>query len=377
MTQIQNKRIKVLMTGGHITPAMATIEELRREYPSWEIVFVGRKKALEGHATLSEEYRIISDLGIPFLPISAGRLKREGGMAAVLAILKIPLGFFQSVWYISQERPSVIVSFGGYVALPVVGCAWIWRIPVVTHEQTTMPGLANRIISKFATKICVSFEETIGSFSRTSDTVLTGLPVRQSVLHPPKTGSLSLASGRPLISIVGGSTGSTSINNVVFEVIRILIKEYSVVHQVGRISLEKALSIKRAIPKVLQDRYMPVAYLSTDEYSYLLSKSALVIGRAGANTVTELGLRQKVAILIPLPWAGNNEQYHNAQVLRDAGSAIIVEQKNLTHASLLHAIKTIMDALPEYSRRAKELAPRLPSDGARRLVAVVSQVLHI
>ncbi len=365
------------MTGGHITPAMATIEELRHTYPSWEIVFVGRKKALEGHATLSEEYRIISDLGIPFFSISAGRLKREGGAAAALSMLKIPLGFFQSAWYILQERPSVVVSFGGYVALPVVVCAWIWRIPVVTHEQTTRPGLANRIISRFATKICVSFEETMNSFPRASDTVLTGLPVRKSMLYPPKTSSFALETTRPLISIVGGSTGSTSINNVVFEVIRTLIKEYSVVHQVGRISLEKALNIKRAIPKALQDRYMPVAYLSTDEYSYLLGKSALVIGRAGANTVVELALRQKVAILIPLPWAGNNEQYHNAQVLRDAGSAIIVEQKNLSHASLLHAIETIMDALPEYSRRAKELAPLLPSDGAKRLVAVVSGVLHI
>ncbi len=368
---------KVMMTGGHITPAVATIEELREKYPDWEILFVGRKSALEGHITHSEEYRLIRGLGLKFLPIMAGRLKREGGLRAVMGLTKLPVGIFQALWYVGWYKPALVISFGGYIALPVVLAAWTWRVPVITHEQTMRPGLTNRIIAHLAEKICISFPDTVSQFSGNKHIVITGLPVRQHVLRSPKKAPFPIHPTMPLLLIVGGSTGSTSINEVVFAALPELLRTYTVVHQVGRISERRASDVESNLSPAQRDRYLPVPYLSTDAYSYLLHKAALIIGRSGANTVTEIALCGKVAVFIPLPWAGGNEQYYNAKVLEDAGSAVILEQKNFSGESLIKHVHTIMKELPERNRKAKSFVSRIPHDGVKRFVAVIAKTLGV
>lgn len=365
------------MTGGHITPAVATIEELRARHPSWEIVFVGRKTALEGYITHSEEYRIIPGLGLKFLPITAGRLKREGGLGAVFSLMKFPVGVFQAVWYLARQQPALVVSFGGYIALPVVLASRLWRIPVVTHEQTMRPGLANRIISRLATAICVSFPEAATRFDTRANIVVTGLPVRKSVLHPPKGAPFSLDAKAPLLFIVGGSTGSTSVNDVVFKSLPILLSQYTVVHQVGRVSGGAAKRIQDMLEPSLRSRYHAMPYLSTESYSYLVNKATIVIGRSGANTVTEIAVLGKVAIFIPLPWSANQEQYHNAMILKDAGSALVLEQRNFTPESLIKDIYTVMNNLPAMRRKAKAYAAHIPQDGAQRFVKVIADTLSL
>ncbi len=377
MNKHVRQSIKIMMTGGHITPALAVIEELRAQYPDWEIVFVGRKTALEGYATHSEEYRLISSLGLPFLPITAGRLKREGGMGAVLALLKLPVGVFQAAGYIMRQKPAIIVSFGGYIALPVVLVAWVCRIPIVTHEQTTRPGLANRIIARMATTLCVSFPDTVTQFPGYTNLVVTGLPIRRSVFSVPKSSPFPWDPKFPLLFIVGGSTGSTSINDVVFQVLPALLSRYTVIHQVGRISEHRAKDVREGLDASVRDRYQPVPYLTTDAYSFLLHKSAMIVGRSGANTVTEIAITAKTALFIPLPWAGGNEQYYNAKVLQDAGSAMILEQKHLSADTLVSHIHAMMEALPERSRKAKAFAARIGHDGAKRFVSVIADTLSV
>jgi len=106
------KRVKVIMTGGHITPAMATIEELLARFPDWEIVFIGRSQAIEGQRAQAEEQRLITGMGLRFVPLVTGRLKREGGIGALFSLLKFPVGLVQSVAIVTRERPSMIISFG-------------------------------------------------------------------------------------------------------------------------------------------------------------------------------------------------------------------------------------------------------------------------
>lgn len=376
MSKPAHTPVKIMMTGGHITPAVATIEELRAQYPSWEIVFVGRKIALEGYLTHSEEYRLIHDLGLQFLPITTGRLKREGGVGALMGLMKIPVGIFQAAWYMSWHRPSLVVSFGGYIALPVALAAWAWRIPVVTHEQTTRPGLANRIIARVATKVCVSFSDT-AQFSGNKNIVVTGLPVRRMVTSPQKNSPFPIDSTKPLLFIVGGSTGSTSINEVIFRALPELLTRFNIVHQVGRVSERRAGDVRDSLPEALSGRYTVVPYVSTEAYSYLLNKAALIVGRSGANTVTEIAICGKNAIFVPLPWSGANEQYYNAKVLEDAGSATILEQKYLSRESLVRAVTTMMEEMPQRRRKAKAYESRIPHDGAKRLVSVIATVLSV
>lgn len=362
------------MTGGHITPAIATINEIRQRFPDWKIVFVGRKFALEGTRVISEEYRMIKEMDIRFIPIIAGRLKREGGISTLMALFKVPIGCIQACMFVLREKPDMIVSFGGYVALPVALGAKLFHVPIVTHEQTTRPGLANRIISFVATKICITFPETADAFSKKDRVVMTGLPVRSDVLTPPNVSPFTISGDRPMLLIVGGSTGSVSINETVFASLPQLLRSYTIIHQVGRFSSQRSQEIAQALPQDIRDRYIPRLYLSSGEYSWALHAAALVIGRSGANTVTEIALAGAVAICIPLPWSANNEQLHNAQILKTYGS-VILPQKKLSQKTLLSTVSDLMNDLDAHKALATRASAALPHDGAKRFVDVIEHCL--
>ncbi len=363
-----------MVTGGHITPAMATIEVLRKQHPDWRIVCVGRKFALEGETVESEEYRLVSDAGLKFLPIIAGRLKREGGVGAWVALGKIPIGFFQAIWYVMTERPDLIVSFGGYVALPVVIAGWMLRVRSVTHEQTRVPGLANKIIAHFSARTCVSFSDGVSGLG--DHYLYTGLPLRNSVFTPPAKPTLTLPKEKlPIILIVGGSTGSVSMNERVYAAIPTLIQSYTVIHQVGRLSWEKAVAVRTALRRVAE-RYVIAPYLSESDYSWALHHAALVVGRSGANTVLEIAAVGKVAVFVPLPWAAGNEQYHNAVYLQNAGSAVIVPQPEFTAERLISSVAQCMKTRELRERAAQKLASTIPRDGAERLARVIEDLIH-
>ncbi len=365
---------KVMVTGGHVTPAIATIDALMKNHPEWQIVFVGRKTALEGDRTLSEEYRLINAKHIRFLSIIAGRLKREGGVRAFITLMKVPVGFVQAVWDVLTERPDVIVSFGGYVGLPVVAAGWILRVPIVTHEQTRRPGLANRIISRFATRTCVSFPgDTVGLHG---NLIYTGLPLRESVLHPQLTSSITLPKKkRPLLLVVGGSTGARSMNTIIYEALPALLRTFTVLHQVGRISVNKSIEVRSSLIEN-RDHYIPIPYLSEDEYAWVLHRAKLVIGRSGANTVMEIAVVGKVALFVPLPWSAGNEQYFNALFLKEAGSAEILPQKDLSLNALVQTVTRMMDEYADRDRRAALLAVQVPHDGSLKLVRVIEELVH-
>jgi len=368
------KRMTILMTGGHVTPAIATIEEIRSRSLVWRIVFVGRLRALEGEKAISEEYRLMRDLRIPFVPIVAGRLKREGGVGALFALAKVPIGFFQAIGIIRRERPSVVVSFGGYVALPVALAARVFGVPIITHEQTTRPGVANRLISRIASVVCVTFADTAALFPKSQRVEVTGLPVRKEIFLPPRTCPFRLSMNKPILLIVGGSTGSVSVNNVLFQALPRLLDTYVVIHQVGRVSEAKSREVLRTLQPRMRERYIVRVYLSASEYSWALHHANIVIGRSGANTVMELLLSAAVAILIPLPWAADNEQFHNARRLLSGGSEI-VSQDTLSDTTLISTIKRMMTNWEERKALAQRLAATMPNNGAERLVGVIERVV--
>jgi len=369
-----SSNITIMITGGHVTPAIAVIDELRLRYPTKNLVFVGRKHALEGEAVLSEEYRMITNLGIRFLPITAGRLKREGGLSQLAALCKVPIGFIQACVLVFREKPTLVVSFGGYVALPIAIAAYLFGVPIVTHEQTTRPGLANRLIARIASAICVSFPETAKRFWGGKKVIVTGLPMRREIIKPPSTSPIVLPKDAPVLLVVGGSTGSVSINNIVFRALPTLLDTYTVIHQVGRISEPELDHVIGKLPQTLRPRYIAKAYLSAGEYSWAIHHSRMVIGRSGANTVTEVALSGALAIFIPLPWAARNEQFFNAKYLEAAGS-IVITQETVTSTSLVDAVYRIETSWEKRKAMAMQFAQTVPKDGARRLVEVIEQTI--
>lgn len=335
---------KIFITGGHLAPAKAVINKLN----SWEIYYVGRKYAMEGQKALALEYLELSSWGgLRYLSILTGRLQRKFFVnvgQSIFSLLKIPVGFLQSFWWIIRYRPNVVLSFGGYVGVPVVVCAWLFDIPILTHEQTPVLGLANKIISIFASK------------------VLTFPIIREEIIK-------AKVKDEKLILVTGGNQGSHVINVAVGEIIEKLVTKYRVVHQTGDSNFqdfEKAKKLKN---------YEVKKFLSMDEFAELLAKSYIVISRAGANTVNEIVYLGKPAIFVPIPWSSGGEQEKNAQKLVDLGMAEIISQKDLNGKVLLDTVEKISKRYLEYLNNAKKGKTLVDISGVDKIIAEINKLV--
>ncbi|MEK7166424.1 MAG: UDP-N-acetylglucosamine--N-acetylmuramyl-(pentapeptide) pyrophosphoryl-undecaprenol N-acetylglucosamine transferase [Patescibacteria group bacterium] len=363
-------RKKIIITGGHLTPALATIAVL--ESRGWEIVYVGRRNALEGDETISQEFRQIKSMGIRFINLTTGRLQRKLTFHGLISLLKVPLGLVNSCKILKGEQPQVVLSFGGYIALPIAIGAWFMRIPVITHEQTSAAGLANRIIGIFARKICISQDVTTGFFSK-SKICLTGIPIRPEIFQVKE--KINIDEDKPLLYITGGSLGAHSLNVLIEPIIGELIQEFAVIHQCGETvfykDYERLSGIKEKLAKALKHRYYPIPYLNQNTIGWVLNSARIIVARAGANTVSEILILKKPAMFVPLPWAGGDEQLKNAKLLSVHDAALVVLQKNLTPDLLLQQIKLLYKKRHTFQSNLQIMSKNFIQDGASRLVNVV------
>jgi UDP-N-acetylglucosamine--N-acetylmuramyl-(pentapeptide) pyrophosphoryl-undecaprenol N-acetylglucosamine transferase len=326
-----------MFTGGHLTPAIAVIDGLRSLYPTCDIVFVGRTTINEQTGAETEESRIITRKKILFIPISAGKFPGTINFNIIPQIVRIFSGILQAIKICRVQKPSLIMSFGGYVAFPICAAAYLLKIPVITHEQTSSPGIANRLIGFIARKVCISYPSTIKYFPK-AKTVLTGLPIRKSIFHPPENPAFAQYPKRPIIYILGGSSGSQSINNLVYPILSKLVRKYWVIHQTGKLWIAEAKRIRLNLRGDCRKYYQPEGYLDESDHSWLIHHANLVVSRSGANTVRELEIAGVQSLLIPLPWSRNNEQYLNAVYLRDKGNGKVFLQSDLNSDILFREI---------------------------------------
>ena len=364
---------KLFITGGHLTPSIAVIDEIIHRKLPWEIVFIGRTHPFEGSDEISEERSTVEVRHIRFISITTGRLQRVFTFQSIISLAKVPFGFIQAIGLLIREKPDAIVSFGGYIALPVVVSGYFFGIPIITHEQTRTPGVANKIISYFAQKICLSFPDTTHTFPR-EKTVVTGLPIRKNALTVSKVIPLSFKlSLFPLIYITGGSTGSVSLNDLVFPIISSLTRKYTVIHQVGKASLTKATAVFGKLPVDDRKRYIVKDYIDESSVGWVLQNASLVVGRSGANTVTELTLLHKKAVLIPLPWSGGAEQEENARWFTEHENGLILNQRTASSEDLLSKISRMMS--DRYTPKHAN-TPIIPTEAAEQIVRFTQELLQ-
>ena len=355
--------MKILITGAHFTPAVATAEQLRK-IGDVEIVYVGRKTTLEGDKSPSQESRVLPAMGIEFIPIITGRLQRTFTLYTIPSLFKIPIGFIQAIYIILRQKPDVILSFGGYVAVPVVITGWLFSIPIIVHEQTLVSGLANKISALFADKIALSFQnQPLGK-----KTFLTGNPIREEILHPKekafeyqKLFNIAKKERLPVILIMGGNQGSHVINLAIEEVLDKLNKIACVIHVTGENKFGDFERLGR-----LGGRYLVKKWIGTG-YGTVLSKVDLVISRAGINTLTELAILGKPALVIPIPYLYQDEQMKNAKYFENFGFISVLPQSKLSSESLLKNIKIILKNLDIIKLKAKEAKKVVTDDAAKRL----------
>lgn len=359
--------MKILITGTHFTPAVAVIEELKK-MGELRIVYVGRKTTMEGDNTLSIESEVLPSLSVKFIPMIAGRLQRVFTFYTIPSLLKIPIGFIQALYIILSEKPDVILSFGGYVAVPIVFWGWLWSVPIIIHEQTLVSGFANKISAFFADKICLSFSQNFSN--QQEKIILTGNPIRKEILHPgnkldlayEKIFEVARKEKLPILLITGGNQGSHILNLAIERILDKLTKVALVIHVIGD---NKFQDFKR-LEKLQNEHYLAKKWIS-DKWGTILSKIDLVISRAGINTLTELAYLGKPALVIPLPYLYKDEQNENAKFFKELGLVKILPQKELSEEFLFQEIKDIIKNLPALTVKAQNAKSAVKTGAAKRI----------
>lgn len=340
--------MKIVITGGHHTSALPVMEELKQRGNSVEIYWFGHKHTLLGSKSETLEYKEITSLGIPFYDLKAGKLYKT---LNPLRLLRIPFGVFQALFLLIKIKPDVILSFGGYLAAPVVLAGWFLGIPSLTHEQTAVVGYSNKFISRFVKKVMISWKESEKYFPE-DKVVYTGLPLRKEVFDNTSN-SFESSNTLPTIYITAGKTGSHNINEAIKEILSELLAFCNVIHQCGDNTVyddfDELKEIYSGIDKFSEGEYFLRKFVLKNEIGKAFNKASLVVSRAGAHTIAELLVLEKPCILIPISWVSHNEQYKNAEVLEKYGLAKLFDEKKLTSPqALLFEIREMLQNLDKY-----------------------------
>lgn len=359
-------------TGGHVLPAIAVVDELRRRNLDLDLLWIGSRDGMENERA--------SSAGIPFRAIQTGKLRRYLDIQTVKDAVRLPIGTFQAWRILRSYRPDVVFSTGGFVSVPTVAAA-ARTAPILTHEQTAVVGLANRINARFADVFAVSYDQTAApSGAVRRRVVVTGNPVLATMAGG------NAACGRaycgftedlPVLLITGGVRGSSPLNNRIAALLPDLLQTCQIIHQTGPASAhsdaEKLTIAQRTWPDEIQRRYRVVDVIGR-EMADVIAAATLVVSRSGAGTVTEMATFGPPAILVPLPGAGGDEQTRNARVLSDIDAAVLIPQSEATPERLDREIRALLADDVRRVRMTAAARTRSHLDAASR---VADELLHL
>ncbi len=337
-------------TGGHIFPALAVAEELRKTFPGIELLFVGSR--------YGQERRLAERAGIDYvgLPVR-GVLGR--GLNALGALARLGLAVPAAVRLVRDFAPDCAAGFGSYAAFAPLLAARILRVPSVLHEQNAVAGASNTVLSRLCDRICTSLPETRGFEGRAF--VQTGNPVRQDIVAVGQREREF--SGRRLL-VMGGSQGAHAINMTICDILPTL-RELGVEirHQTGNGDEE---AVKRAYARAGIENCVVAPFF--DDMAELYAWADLAVCRAGASTVAELCAAALPSILVPFPHAIHDHQTRNAEAMEKAGAAKVLAQRDVTAESLALDIQGLLSSRETLSSMASSALCLASPDAAANVV---------
>ncbi len=337
------KQLKVILsgggTGGHIFPAIAIANELKKLVPTIEVLFVGAIGKMEMEKVPAAGYKII---GVPI----AGFQRKF-----TFQNFKLPFLIIKSLLLtrkiINQFKPDVVIGTGGYASGPLLKTATSIGLPTLIQEQNSYPGITNKLLAKKVNKICVAYQG-MDIFFPKEKLILTGNPVRQDVIDifEKKNEAISYFKINPskkTILIVGGSLGAKAINEAIGAGLNELAtNNIQIVWQTGKLYFDTA---KKQAADFESKNITAVDFISRMDLAYALAD--VVISRAGAGAISELCLVEKPCILVPLPTAAEDHQTKNALALVNKQAAILVNDAEATHNLVKEAIALINDEVKQ------------------------------
>lgn len=333
---------KIVLTGGgtagHVTPNLALLPKLKEL--GYEVTYMG---SLDGI-----EKKLIEDFDIPYYGVPVGKLRRYLDPKNFTDPFKVIKGYSEAKKYLKEIKPNVVFSKGGYVSVPIVRAAASLKIPCIIHESDLTPGLANKLCIPKAQKVCCNFPETFAKLPK-NKAELTGSPVRAELF----TGNAEAAREmcgfnfeKPVIMVIGGSTGSVAINKAVRKALPELLKDFQIVHLCGNGRIDNLL--------LTTEGYKQYEYLK-GELKDVMALSDLVISRAGANAICELLSLRKPNLLIPLSKAASRgDQILNASSFEAQGYSLVLQEEDLDEITLVNKVRELNENKEKYVKAMEE-----------------------
>jgi len=323
-------------TGGHIYPALALGECLRKNFDI-EVFYIGNSSGMDRS--------IVEDAGLRFYGVQSGKFRRNLSLKNITDVFKIFYAFLSCRKILKKEKPDLLFSKGGFVSVPPAAAAASLKIPVWTHESDFSPGLATRLNSIFAEKIFVSYRETASFFKEKyrQKVIYSGNLVREAFRKtaaapaPNANGeitfpSLGIATAMPVLLVLGGSQGAREVNGLVLECLDELTELFFVIHQTGTLDKESVFPQQKK-------NYLAITYIK-EEMPAILASAALVLGRSGAGTVWEAATVGVPMVLVPLSGSGTRgDQVENAKFFQARGAALMLCKPSA--AELMEAVRSL------------------------------------
>ena len=346
-------------TAGHVNPAIAIAEELKRTHPDSKILFIGRDGG--------DENKLVTDAGFKLQTLVVQGIQRSLSINNLKSIKQAIEAVEKAKRIIKEFKPDIILGTGGYVCWPVITAGYRMKIPTAIHESNIIPGLTTKLLSKKCKTVFLNKEETKKYFNDKIYTKTVGIPLRQKIMEVDRQDArrdLKIKDDDFLIVSFGGSIGSEKMNDVIIEVMKNYSSKKSDVkhiHAVGKRYFKNLKIDKKEFDgcKILPFiDFMPLALKAAD----------IVICRCGAITLAEVCCVGVPAILIPSPNVTANHQFHNGKHIEKAGGAILLDEKNLTEKSLINAIIVTKNAKSDRKTKAKKLKALSTPDAAKNII---------
>ncbi len=358
-------------TGGHFYPLIA-IAEVLNTIPNGPKLYFAGPDAYD-KASLDAEH-------IAYVSIGAGKQRRYASILNVIDIFKTAWGVVVALIKLFVLYPDVVMSKGGYTSVPVILVSAFLRIPIIVHESDAVMGKANTLGSKFARHIITTYPKASATGPTTEEHTF-GIPIRKVLRTPPLNNtviSMSIPEDRPVILIIGGSQGAERINQLILDSLDELLVDFVVVHQTGARNFDACtFSADTLIPDAtVRKNYIPVPFLDAQSLNDLYHRAQLVISRAGSNSIYEIALHGKPAILIPIPEEISHDQRTNAYAYAREGGAVVMEESNLTDGLLRAEIDRIMQDSELYAGMVQGAQSFAKLDSAERTAELIMGIVE-
>lgn len=319
-------------TGGHIYPGLAVADELKalakNSNQNLKIIWLGCSKGMDKNIVekaMGPDNKPTAD---EFFGIPSGKLRRYFSLQNFSDLFKIAAGFFKAYHILRKQKPAVLFSKGGFVSVPPCIAARLLKIPVYTHECDFTLGLANRINFKSAKTMFVSYEETKNRLGLADQkrVIVTGNPVRPVFYNTNKNNGLKFAgipedNTKPVLLVLGGSSGAKQVNQLIYENLDYLCKNFVVIHQTGLVNNSEN---EENMLKEKYDSYKPFSFIYS-EMPDVVSCADVILSRAGANSIWEAAVLKKPMVLIPLCGSGTRgDQVDNSRFFEEKGAALML-----------------------------------------------------